>query len=94
MVTRKVGAALASGCSVIIKPAEDTPLTSLAITYLGIEKAGIPPGVLNVITASVDDNGAEEIGNVLCTHPIVRLIGFTGSTEVGTVCFIIILGFL
>ncbi|VDO84692.1 unnamed protein product [Schistosoma curassoni] len=94
MVTRKVGAALASGCSVIIKPAEDTPLTSLAITYLGIEKAGIPPGVLNVITAAVDDNGAEEIGNVLCTHPIVRLIGFTGSTEVGTVCVIIILGFL
>ncbi|KAH9578472.1 Succinate-semialdehyde dehydrogenase, mitochondrial, variant 2 [Schistosoma haematobium] len=87
MVTRKVGAALASGCSVIIKPAEDTPLTSLAITYLGIEKAGIPPGVLNVITAAVDDNGAEEIGNVLCTHPIVRLIGFTGSTEVGTMLY-------
>ncbi|CAH8485956.1 unnamed protein product [Schistosoma rodhaini] len=87
MVTRKVGAALASGCSAIIKPAEDTPLTSLAVTYLGVEKAGIPPGVLNVITASVDDNGAEEIGNVLCTHPIVRLIGFTGSTKVGTMLY-------
>nr|ABS45104.1 aldehyde dehydrogenase NAD(P)+-like protein [Schistosoma japonicum] len=87
MITRKVGAALASGCSVIVKPAEDTPLTSLAVAYLGVEKAGIPPGVLNVITAAGDDSGAEQVGNVLCTHPLVRLVGFTGSTKVGTMLY-------
>ncbi|CAH8462643.1 unnamed protein product [Schistosoma turkestanicum] len=87
MVTRKVGAALASGCSVIIKPAEDTPLTSLALAYLGVEEAGIPPGVLNVITAAIDNNDAAQVGNVLCTHPSVRLIGFTGSTKVGMMLY-------
>nr|CAH8832334.1 unnamed protein product [Trichobilharzia regenti] len=83
MITRKVGAALASGCSVIVKPAEDTPLSALAIAYLGVEKAGIPSGVLNVITAKGGGEGAEQVGDVFCRHPSVRLIGFTGSTKVG-----------
>lgn len=87
MVTRKVGAALAAGCSVIIKPAEDTPLSALAITQLGLQEADIPPGVLNVLTATKTPEGAEAIGNVLCSHPSVHLIGFTGSTKVGKMLY-------
>ncbi|CAH8466643.1 unnamed protein product [Heterobilharzia americana] len=87
MITRKAGAALASGCSVIVKPSEDTPLSALAVSYLGVEKAGIPPGVLNVITAAAGEEGAQQVGDTLCTNPHVRLVGFTGSTKVGMMLY-------
>jgi len=77
MVARKVAPALAAGCTVVLKPAPETPLTALALAELGV-RAGLPPGALNVVTGD-----AEAIGNVLCEHPDVRFIGFTGSTAVG-----------
>ncbi len=82
MITRKVAPALAAGCPVIIKPAELTPLTALAAAELAI-RAGIPPGVLNVITADADNSIA--VGKVLCASDVVRHISFTGSTEVGRI---------
>nr|XP_022905573.1 succinate-semialdehyde dehydrogenase, mitochondrial isoform X6 [Onthophagus taurus] len=80
MITRKAGAALAAGCTCVIKPAEDTPLTALAICQLAHE-AGFPEGVLNVITC--DRKNAPDIGKLLCTSPNVAGISFTGSTYVG-----------
>lgn len=77
MITRKVGPALAAGCTVIIKPASETPLSALALVALA-EEAGIPKGVVNVVTGS-----AREIGAVLTSHPTVRKVSFTGSTQVG-----------
>ncbi|WP_310627519.1 NAD-dependent succinate-semialdehyde dehydrogenase [Limnohabitans sp.] len=82
MITRKVAPALAAGCPVIIKPAELTPLTALAAAELAI-RAGIPAGVLNIITADSDNSIA--IGKVFCSNDIVRHISFTGSTEVGRI---------
>jgi succinate-semialdehyde dehydrogenase/glutarate-semialdehyde dehydrogenase len=80
MITRKVAPALAAGCPVVVKPAEDTPLCALALAWLA-EQAGIPKGVFNVITSS---HGAE-VGLELTTNPIVRKVSFTGSTEVGKI---------
>ena len=80
MITRKVAPALAAGCPVIIKPAELTPLTALAAAELA-QRAGIPPGVLNVITGT--DSAA--YGKVLCESDTVRHLSFTGSTEVGRI---------
>lgn len=77
MITRKVAPALAAGCTVVIKPASQTPLSALALAVLA-ERAGIPKGVVNVITGS-----ASEIGGELTANPIVRKLTFTGSTEVG-----------
>src|SRR3546814_13127240 len=77
MITRKVAPAIAAGCTTVIKPAPETPLTALALAVLA-ERAGLPPGVVNVITGD-----APAIGAVLTTHPAVRAVGFTGSTEVG-----------
>jgi succinate-semialdehyde dehydrogenase / glutarate-semialdehyde dehydrogenase len=77
MITRKVGPALAAGCTAVVKPASATPLTALALAALG-EEAGIPPGVLNVITGK-----SGPIGEVLTTHEKVRVVTFTGSTEIG-----------
>ncbi len=82
MITRKVAPALAAGCAVIIKPAEQTPLTALAAAELA-QRAGIPPGVLNVLTA--DSAHSIEIGKVLCGSDDVRHLSFTGSTEVGRI---------
>jgi succinate-semialdehyde dehydrogenase / glutarate-semialdehyde dehydrogenase len=82
MITRKVAPALAAGCTVVIKPAELTPLTALAVAELAI-RAGIPAGVLNVLTADSDNSIA--IGKVFCSSPIVSHISFTGSTEVGRI---------
>lgn len=82
MVTRKVGPAIAAGCPVILKPAEDTPLSALALAELA-HRAGIPPGVFNVVTCS--GSRAPYLGNVLTTHELVRKISFTGSTEVGKI---------
>jgi succinate-semialdehyde dehydrogenase / glutarate-semialdehyde dehydrogenase len=82
MITRKVAPALAAGCPVVIKPAELTPLTALAAAELAI-RAGIPAGVLNVLTA--DGNNSIAIGKVICASPVVRHLSFTGSTEVGRI---------
>ena len=78
MITRKAGPALAAGCTIVIKPGEDTPLCALAMAKLA-EMAGIPAGVINVVTTS----RPAEVGEVLCTHPLVRKVSFTGSTPVG-----------
>jgi succinate-semialdehyde dehydrogenase/glutarate-semialdehyde dehydrogenase len=78
MITRKVAPALAAGCTCVIKPAEATPLSALAIAHLA-EEAGFPPGVFNIVTT----NRPAEVGKVLSTHPIVKKISFTGSTPVG-----------
>ena len=78
MITRKVAPALAVGCTVVVKPAEDTPLSALALAVLA-ERAGLPPGVFNVVTAG--DPAA--CGGELTANPIVRKLSFTGSTEIG-----------
>src|SRR5438105_1947237 len=80
MPTRKAAPALAAGNTMVLKPAEQTPLTALAIAKLG-EEAGLPAGVFSVVTT--DEGGAPEIGRELTSNPIVRKVGFTGSTEVG-----------
>jgi succinate-semialdehyde dehydrogenase/glutarate-semialdehyde dehydrogenase len=77
MITRKAGPALASGCTMVAKPAESTPLSALALAVLS-ERAGIPAGVFNVITGD-----AKEIGGEMTSNPDVQKITFTGSTEVG-----------
>jgi len=78
MVTRKIAPALAAGCTVVLKPASATPLTALAIARI-TEDVGMPPGVFNVLTT----NRSRLVGNELLTHPLIRKIGFTGSTDVG-----------
>ncbi|MDB5887583.1 MAG: gabD [Rhodocyclales bacterium] len=82
MVTRKVAPALAAGCTIILKPAEQTPLCALALAELSV-RAGIPAGVFNVLTC--DGVNAIEVGKALCASPIVRHLSFTGSTEVGRI---------
>jgi len=82
MITRKVAPALAAGCPVIIKPAEQTPLSALAAAELA-QRAGMPAGVLNVLSA--DSANSIGIGRVLCSSDIVRHLSFTGSTEVGRI---------
>ena len=77
MILRKASPALAAGCTMIIKPASETPLSAFALVALA-EEAGIPPGVLSVVNGS-----GSVIGGVLTAHPLVRTISFTGSTEVG-----------
>ncbi len=77
MITRKCSPAIAVGCTMVVKPAPETPLTALALAELA-HRAGIPAGVINIITGD-----AAPIGKVWCEHPTVRFIGFTGSTPVG-----------
>ena len=79
MITRKVGPALAVGCTAVVKPASETPLTALALAELA-HQAGIPKGVLNVITGKASVIGAE-----LTSNPAVKMLTFTGSTEIGKV---------
>src|SRR3984885_7924190 len=79
MHTRKVAPAIAVGCTVVAKPAGETPLTALALGELAL-RAGLPPGVLNFVTGE-----ARAIGKAMAEHPAVRVVGFTGSTEVGKV---------
>ena len=79
MITRKLGPALAVGCTVVAKPASQTPLSALALAELG-ERAGLPAGVFNVVTGSASDIGGE-----LTSNPLVRKLTFTGSTEIGRV---------
>jgi succinate-semialdehyde dehydrogenase/glutarate-semialdehyde dehydrogenase len=80
MVTRKCSPALAAGNTMVLKPAEQTPLSALAVCVLA-ERAGLPPGVLNVVTAAAAQ--APEVGTTLTSDPRLRMLGFTGSTEVG-----------
>ncbi len=80
MPTRKAAPALAAGCTMVLKPAEQTPLTALAVMALG-EEAGLPPGVLSIVTGDAED--APLIGGEMTSNPLVRKLGFTGSTEVG-----------
>jgi succinate-semialdehyde dehydrogenase/glutarate-semialdehyde dehydrogenase len=82
MITRKVAPAMAAGCTIVIKPAEQTPLSALALAELA-QRAGIPPGVLNIVTA--DAERSIEVGKALCDSPQVRHLSFTGSTPVGRV---------
>ncbi len=77
MITRKAAPAIAAGCTIVVKPAGETPLTALALAELA-DRAGIPKGVFNVITGE-----SRAIGGVLTSHPAIRLVNFTGSTEVG-----------
>jgi succinate-semialdehyde dehydrogenase / glutarate-semialdehyde dehydrogenase len=79
MITRKVGPALAAGCPMVLKPAEATPFSALALAVLA-EQAGVPPGVFSVVTGSPKEIGAE-----MCANPIVRKLTFTGSTAVGRI---------
>ena len=78
MITRKAGAALAAGCTMIAKPATQTPFSALALAELA-ERAGIPKGVFSVVTGA-----AHDIGGEICANPIVRKLSFTGSTEIGS----------
>jgi succinate-semialdehyde dehydrogenase/glutarate-semialdehyde dehydrogenase len=82
MITRKVAPAIAAGCTIVIKPAEQTPLSALALAELA-RRAGLPAGVMNVITA--DARKSIEVGKVLCASPLVRHLSFTGSTPVGRI---------
>jgi succinate-semialdehyde dehydrogenase/glutarate-semialdehyde dehydrogenase len=82
MITRKVAPALAAGCPVVLKPAEQTPLSALAVAELAL-RAGMPPGVLNIVTA--DGQNSIAVGKVLCASDTVRHLSFTGSTEVGRI---------
>jgi len=84
MITRKVAAALAAGCTCVVKPAEDTPLSALALAVLA-EEAGIPKGVVNVVTASRDQSAG--VGKLLCESEKVAGISFTGSTRVGKILY-------
>ena len=82
MITRKLGAVLAAGCTAVVRPAEDTPYTALAIAKLA-EEAGLPKGVLNVVPSAGER--APLIGKAFCESPDVSAISFTGSTTVGKI---------
>ncbi len=79
MITRKAGPAIAAGCTVVLKPASQTPFSALALAELA-ERAGMPKGVFNIVTGS-----AKEIGGELTSNPLVRKLSFTGSTEIGKI---------
>lgn len=80
MIIRKVAAALAAGCSMIVKPSPETPFSVLALADLTL-RVGLPPGVLNIITT--DNRNTPALSEALCKHPLVRKVTFTGSTDVG-----------
>ena len=82
MITRKVAPAIAAGCSIVIKPAEQTPLSALAMAELA-HRAGLPAGIINIVTA--DSERSIAVGKVLCDSPVVRHLSFTGSTPVGRI---------
>lgn len=76
-MVRKSAAALAAGCSVVVKPSEETPLSALALAELG-DQAGIPRGVFNVVTS--DRVGTPVVGEEMCTNPTIQAVSFTGNT--------------
>ena len=77
---RKASAALAAGCTMVVKPSPETPITALCLASLAL-KAGFPPGVLNVVTTSLENTPA--VSEAMCTHPLIKKVSFTGSTRVG-----------
>ncbi|KAF7594661.1 hypothetical protein BBP40_008753 [Aspergillus hancockii] len=87
MIVRKVAAALAAGCTMIVKPSPETPLSVMAVAGLAL-RAGLAPGVLNVITT--DNEYTPPVSERLCKHPLVRKVTFTGSTRGGTCPFIVV----
>ncbi|KAI5960325.1 uncharacterized protein KGF55_004617 [Candida pseudojiufengensis] len=80
MITRKLGAAVAAGCTTVIKPASETPLAALALAQLS-EEAGFPPGVVNILPS----HESAKIGKLVCEDPIIKKVSFTGSTNVGKI---------
>ncbi len=80
MITRKLAPALAAGCTAVLKPADETPLSALAMCVI-LQEAGLPPGVVNCLTVARED--VDMSGRMLCTSPLLRKISFTGSTAVG-----------
>lgn len=82
MIIRKAAAALAAGCTMIVKPSPETPMSVMALADLAL-RAGLPPGVLNVITT--DNDNTPSVSEKLCKHPLVRKVTFTGSTAVGRI---------
>jgi hypothetical protein len=80
MILRKAGAALAAGCTMIVKPSPETPLSVLTLGYLALQ-AGFPPGVFNVLTTSLENTPS--LSEALCRHELVRKVTFTGSTRIG-----------
>ncbi|KAK2751405.1 hypothetical protein FQN55_000678 [Onygenales sp. PD_40] len=80
MVLRKAGAAFAAGCTMIVKPSPETPITTLVLAHLA-QKAGFPPGVFNVLTTDLDNT--PPLSEALCKHPLVKKVTFTGSTRIG-----------
>ncbi|KLO95497.1 putative UGA2-succinate semialdehyde dehydrogenase [Fusarium fujikuroi] len=82
LALRKAAAALAAGCTMIIKPSPETPLTAVSVAFLAL-KAGFPPGALNVVTTSLENTPA--VAEALCLHPLVKKVSFTGSTRVGKI---------
>jgi succinate-semialdehyde dehydrogenase / glutarate-semialdehyde dehydrogenase len=78
MILRKCGAAFAAGCTIIIKPSPETPLSVLALAQLA-EEAGFPPGVINVLTTDLDNTPA--LSEALCRHDLVKKVTFTGSVR-------------
>ncbi|XP_072026376.1 succinate-semialdehyde dehydrogenase, mitochondrial-like [Amphiura filiformis] len=82
MITRKLGAALAAGCTAVIKPAEDTPYSALALAMIA-EEAGLPAGCMNIVTSSRENTPA--VGKVICESPLVAKMSFTGSTATGKI---------
>lgn len=78
MILRKAGAALAAGCSMIVKPSPETPLSVLALAYLA-EEAGFPKGVFSVLTTSLENT--PPLSEALCKHPLVKKVTFTGSVS-------------
>ena len=79
MITRKIGPALAAGCTVVVKPSEETPFTANALGELA-RRAGIPNGVVNIVTAA---KKTQQVGEIITTHPEIRKVSFTGSTNIG-----------
>ena len=82
MILRKAGAALAAGCTMIVKPSPETPLSCLALAHLAA-KAGFPPGAFNVLTTALENTPS--LSEALCKHPLVKKVTFTGSTAVGKI---------
>ncbi|KAG4260127.1 succinate-semialdehyde dehydrogenase [Fusarium proliferatum] len=82
LALRKAAAALAAGCTMVIKPSPETPLTAVSVAYLAL-KAGFPPGTLNVVTTSLANTPA--VAEALCLNPLVKKVSFTGSTRVGKI---------
>ncbi|KAH8820150.1 putative succinate semialdehyde dehydrogenase [Xylogone sp. PMI_703] len=80
LVLRKASAALAAGCTMVVKPSPETPVTALCLAHLATQ-AGFPPGVLNILTTSLENTPA--VSEALCAHPLVKKVTFTGSTRVG-----------